>query len=195
MFRFVCGGDFVSTEIHVAGLSSSVPGALELTMEFDRVLLTAADRPDTDTLPALTDPAADHGDAELTATARRCRGEASAGSRIPRRDRARRRGAGAGRLGRVVHVRRRPGPGLRLGAGSILLFINRTCRAVITDNVQSAACSRKSLPASASSSRSGPGTTTRSRSSPSCATTSGSRPTWAGTAARPLRREVDALRA
>ena len=55
----------MSTEIHFAGLSSSVPGALDLTMEFDRVLLTAADRPDTDTLPALADPAADHGDAEL----------------------------------------------------------------------------------------------------------------------------------
>jgi hypothetical protein len=54
----------VSTELQIAGLSSSVPGALDLTMEFDRVLLTAADRPSTDTLPALADPAADHGDAE-----------------------------------------------------------------------------------------------------------------------------------
>ena len=55
----------MSTEIHVGGLSSSIPGAIELTGEFDRVLHTAADRPHTDTLPALRDPAADHGDVEL----------------------------------------------------------------------------------------------------------------------------------
>ena len=35
----------MSTEIHVGGLSSSIPGAIELTAEFDRVLHTAADRP------------------------------------------------------------------------------------------------------------------------------------------------------
>ncbi len=55
----------MSTAVHLVGLSSSVPGALDLTMEFDRVLHTAADRPDKDTLPALADPAADHGDVEL----------------------------------------------------------------------------------------------------------------------------------
>src|SRR5262245_31269529 len=61
------GGDLVSTATHFTGLSASVPGALDLTMEFDRVLQTAADRTDKDTLPALPDPAADHGDAELQA--------------------------------------------------------------------------------------------------------------------------------
>src|SRR5437667_1699811 len=59
------GGNSVSTEIPLVSLSSAVPGALDLTMEFDRVLHTAADRPHTDTLPALADPAADHGDADL----------------------------------------------------------------------------------------------------------------------------------
>src|SRR5262245_48000050 len=56
-------GISVSTEIHHVGLSSSLPAALHLTMEFDRVLLTAADRPSVDSLPALPDPAADHEDA------------------------------------------------------------------------------------------------------------------------------------
>ena len=55
----------MSTEIHVGGLSSSIPGAIELSAEFDRVLHTAADRPHTDTLPAVCDPTADHGDEEL----------------------------------------------------------------------------------------------------------------------------------
>ena len=55
----------MSTEIHVGGLSSSIPGAIELSGEFDRVLHTAADRPQTDTLPPVCDPTADHGDEEL----------------------------------------------------------------------------------------------------------------------------------
>ena len=55
----------MAIEIHFTGLNSSVPGALDLTMEFDRVLETAADRPERDTLPVQADPAADHGDARV----------------------------------------------------------------------------------------------------------------------------------
>ena len=55
----------MSTEIHIGGLNSSIPGAVDLTGELDRVLVTAADRPNTDTLPALADPAVDHCDEEL----------------------------------------------------------------------------------------------------------------------------------
>ena len=105
----------VSTEIHVGGLSSSIPGAIELTGEFDRVLHTAADRPHTDTLPALRDPAADHGDVDLKHRQRRRRGKARADPAVSRCVRARRRRARAGRLGGLVHFGRRSGaePGLR----------------------------------------------------------------------------------
>ena len=46
------GGDTLTIAIDVDGLSSAIPGAHELSGEWDRVLVTAADRPNTDTLPA-----------------------------------------------------------------------------------------------------------------------------------------------
>jgi Xaa-Pro aminopeptidase len=127
----------VATGIHFSGLSSSVPGALDLTREFDRVLLTAADRPGEDTLPALTDPAADHGDAELKA--RRDDIEAKH-QRI--RDFLDATGQDAVVLGMSDSVSWFTSGGdlgqdLGCGPATILLFINRTCRAVISDNVQS----------------------------------------------------------
>ena len=50
----------MATEVHAAGLIIAIPGEIDLSGEFDPVLLTAADRPDKDTLPAVPDPAADH---------------------------------------------------------------------------------------------------------------------------------------
>jgi Xaa-Pro aminopeptidase len=119
------------------GLSSSVPGALDLTMEFDRVLHTAADRPSTDTLPALADPAADHGDEELK---RRRADVEEKHQRI--RDFLDASGHDAVVLGMADSVSWLTSGGdlgqdLGCGPSSILLFVNRTCRAVITDNVQS----------------------------------------------------------
>ncbi len=127
----------MSTEIHVGGLSSSIPGAVDHTGGFDRVLHTAADRPHTDTLPARLDPTVDHGDADLK----------------PRRDdveekheRVRRfldaTGHDAVVLGladSVAWFTSGGDLGLNLGSeqSSILLFVNRTSRAVISDNVQS----------------------------------------------------------
>ena len=64
------GGDAVTIAMDVDGVSSAIPGAHELSGEWDRVMLTAADRPNTDTLPALRDPAADHEGEELARTAR-----------------------------------------------------------------------------------------------------------------------------
>ena len=55
----------MSTELHVGGLITSIPGEIDLSGEFDRVRVTAADRPSVDTLPVVPDPAADHGQAEL----------------------------------------------------------------------------------------------------------------------------------
>ena len=127
----------MATDLHLTGLSSSVPGALDLTMEFDRVLHTAADRPDKDTLPALPDPAADHGDAELKA--RRDDVEEKH-QRI--RDYLDETGHDAVVLGMADSVAWFTSGGdlgqdLGCGPASILLFVNRTCRAVIADNVQS----------------------------------------------------------
>jgi Xaa-Pro aminopeptidase len=127
----------VSTELHLVGMSSSVPGAIDLTMEFDRVLLTAADRPSVDTLPALTDPAADHGDVELRA---RRNDVEEKHQRI--RDFLDASGHDAVVLGLTDSVSWFTAGGdlgqdLSSGQSAILLFINRTCRAVIADNVQS----------------------------------------------------------
>ena len=127
----------MSTEIHVGGLSASIPGAIELTGEFDRVLHTAADRPHTDTLPAFRDPAADHGDEDL----RRRRADVD-----EKHERIRRfldaSGHDAVVLGLAESVAWFTSGGdlgqfLASEQSSIMLFINRTSRAVIADNVQS----------------------------------------------------------
>lgn len=104
----------------------------------DPVLFTAEDRPNTTTLPVLTDPAADHGD---SAIARR-REDVEVKHRrvveyldaheldaviLGRSDSASWFSSG-GSLGRDL--------GSELSAA--LLFINRGSRAVVTDNVQSA---------------------------------------------------------
>jgi Xaa-Pro dipeptidase len=127
----------VSTEIHFAGLNSSVPGALDLTMEFDRVLLTAADRPDKDTLPALADPAADHGDAEVKA-----RRDDVEGKHQKIREFLDATGHDAVVLGMADSVAWFTSGGdlgqdMGGGPATVVLYINRTSRAVITDNVQS----------------------------------------------------------
>jgi Xaa-Pro aminopeptidase len=127
----------VSTEIHVGGLSSSIPGALELTAGFDRVLHTAADRPSTDTLPALRDPAADHGDEDLT----RRREDVE-----EKHERIREFLAVSGHDAVVLVLADSiawftAGGDLHQSLGSeqgaILLYVNPSSRAVITDNVQS----------------------------------------------------------
>jgi Xaa-Pro aminopeptidase len=127
----------VSTEIHVGGLNSSIPGANGIAEEFDRVLQTAADRPHTDTLPVVSDPAADHEDAELT---RRREDVEIKHQRI--REFLDASGHDAVVLGRADSVAWFTSGGdlaLELGSESsaILIFVNRTSRAVIADNVQS----------------------------------------------------------
>ena len=108
----------MSTEIHFAGLSSSVPGRARPD-DGIRSRPAHGGRPSRQGYAAgrCADPAADHGDAGAEAPAGRCRGKAPADPRLPRCDRPRRRGAGDGRLGRLVHLGRRPGPGSRLRAG------------------------------------------------------------------------------
>jgi Xaa-Pro aminopeptidase len=116
---------------------AAVPGEIDLSGEFDRVLVTAADRPSTDTLPVMPDPAADHGDIELK---RRRDDIELKHQRI--RDYLDATDQDAVVLGRADSVAWfTSGGDLSQGFASeyssILLFINRASRAVISDNVQS----------------------------------------------------------
>jgi len=127
----------VASQIHVDGLSSAIPGSLELTREFDRVLQTAADRPHTDTLPALRDPTADHEDAEL----KRRRDDVEEKHQRIREflDASGHDGVVFGLADSVAWFTSGGDLGQNLGSdqSAILLFINHTSRAVISDNVQS----------------------------------------------------------
>jgi Xaa-Pro dipeptidase len=131
------GDRAVSTEIHVDGLIASIPGEIDLSVEFDPVGATAADRPHTDTLPVTPDPAADHGQAELK---RRRDDIEIKHQRI--RDFLDATGQDAVLLGRADSVAWFTSGG-DLGQdctsedSAVLLFINRGCRTVVTDNVQS----------------------------------------------------------
>jgi Xaa-Pro aminopeptidase len=127
----------LTTEIHVDGLSSAIPGALELSGEWDRVLVTAADRPSTDTLPPMLDPAADHEDVEQK---RRREDVEEKHQRV--REFLEATGQDAVVLGLADSVAWFTSGGdlaqmLGSDQSSILLFINRSSRAVIADNVQS----------------------------------------------------------
>ncbi len=144
----------------------------------DRVAETAEDLPSTDSMPAMADPAADHGDAALAARRADVQAKHERLVAYLDRDGPRRRPAPPRRLARLVHLRRRPvasttrprrrRPGYSSTA-SAARFSATTSRAP--------GCSRRRSPASASSSRSGPGPRTPTRSSPTSAARSGSRPT------------------
>jgi Xaa-Pro dipeptidase len=127
----------VSTETSISGLITILPGADLIPDHLDRVRETAADRPDADTLPVVPDPAADHEQAEVK---RRREDIEIKHQRI--REFLDRTDQDAVVLGRADSVSWfTSGGDLGQGCGSefssILLFINRNSRAVITDNVQS----------------------------------------------------------
>ena len=128
----------MATETHTGDLIALLPLEVDLSGEFDPVLITAADRPDTDTLPVMADPAADHENVELRRRRDGYRAEASADSRLPRRHRARRGRCWAGPTPcRWFTSGGDLGQDFTSEYSSILLYINHTCRAVISDNVQS----------------------------------------------------------
>jgi Xaa-Pro aminopeptidase len=114
------------------------PELLDLRADFGRVLQTASDRPEVDSLPPLPDLAADRDDGPL------------AQRRADVEEKQRRvaafldaTGYGALVLGRCESVAWFTSGGdlaqcLGSEASAGLLFINRTSRAVVTDNVQSA---------------------------------------------------------
>lgn len=127
----------MSTEVHATTLITLIPGDLDLSGEFDRVLATAADRPPVDTLPVMADPVADHTNGEL----KRRRDDVE-----QKHDRIRayldENQLDAVVLGRADSVAWFTSGGdlsrgLTSDYSSVLLFINRTSRAVISDNVQS----------------------------------------------------------
>lgn len=131
----------MSTEAPSSGLITILPGETLLTDRYDdrvdRVRETAEDRPTADTLPVVPDPAADHEQTEL----KRRRDDVEIKHQRIREflDRNDQEAVVLGRAESVAWFT--SGGDLGQGCGSefssILLFINRNSRAVITDNVQS----------------------------------------------------------
>lgn len=120
-----------------AGISP-LSETLDLSDGFDQVMITAGDRPNTDTLPAMIDPAADHADASLV---RRRQDVETKHQRV--REFLDATGNDAVVLGRADSVAWFTSGGdlgqdLGTEGASVLLYINRGSRAVITDNVQCA---------------------------------------------------------
>jgi len=127
----------VATELHVGGVITAIPGEIDLSGEFDPVLITAADRPSNDTLPVMPDPAADHECSEL----KRRREDIELKHQRIREflDASEQDGVVLGRADSVAWFTSGGDLGQDLTSeySSVLLFINRTSRAVISDNVQS----------------------------------------------------------
>lgn len=115
-----------------------VGGRVDLSDEFDRILHTASDRPNTDTLPALADPAADFTD--QTVARRREDIEEKHKRIIDLLERTQHDAVVLGRTDSIAWFTSGGDLGLDLGSemSPVLLYINRTSRAVVTDNVQSA---------------------------------------------------------
>ena len=129
----------VSTEIHLGSVTLPIADYLDFPEFGDQVLHTADDRPNTDTLPILSDPAADHLDAAVAVR------------RADIEEKHRRvssfldqNGLDALILGRADSLSWFTSGGdlsqsnLSGDAGSVYLFVNRTSRAIICDNVHSA---------------------------------------------------------
>lgn len=131
----------MSSEINVAALGLYDPEAFgPLDLPGDRVLRTADDRPDDDTLPAMLDPAASHEIQAFDPDGRRADVEEKHRRVIAYLDR---HGLDAVVLGRADSVAWFTAGGdlareLGCERASILLYVNRHSRAVLADNVQSA---------------------------------------------------------
>ncbi|MHC5544655.1 M24 family metallopeptidase, partial [Singulisphaera rosea] len=123
---------------HVTGMSPPLSGAPDLSDGFDRVLHTAGDRPNTDTLPALSDPTVDHADDDL---AERREDIDEKHRRIAAYlDATGQDAVVLGRADSIAWFTSGGDLGQDLGSevSTALLYVNRGSRAVVTDNVQSA---------------------------------------------------------
>jgi Xaa-Pro aminopeptidase len=128
----------VATATQREGLIALPDGEADLSDGFDPVLLTAEDRPNTTTLPALPDPAADHGD--KTVARRREDVEEKHRRVVEYLDANDYDALVLGRADSVAWFTSGGDLGQDLGAevSSVLLYVNRGSRAVVTDNVHSA---------------------------------------------------------
>jgi Xaa-Pro aminopeptidase len=128
----------VASDSSHGALIAPPPDLLDLRADYGRVMQTASDRPEEDSLPPLSDPAADR--AEGPVAARRADVDEKQRRVAALLDAT---GHDALVLGRADSVAWFTSGGdlaqcLGSEASSALLFLNRTSRAVITDNVQSA---------------------------------------------------------
>ena len=127
----------MSTELYTGGPVGLLESDASEVQVYDRVRVTAADRPAEDSLPVVPDPAGDHGDVDRK---RRRDDVEEKHQRI--RDFLDRTNQDAVVLGRADSIAWFTSGG-ELGQGtfsddsSVLLFVNRKCRAVVADNVQS----------------------------------------------------------
>jgi Xaa-Pro aminopeptidase len=114
------------------------PDLLDLRADFGRVMQTAGDRPDEDSLPPLPDLAADRGDGPLAQ--RRADVDEKQQRVAAFLDATGYDALVLGRADAVAWFTSGGDLGQCLGSegSAVLLFVNRTSRAVITDNVQSA---------------------------------------------------------
>jgi len=112
-------------------------GSADLPEGFDRILHTAGDRPNTDTLPALADPTADHSDDALSL--RRLDVELKHKRVAALLDAAGLDGVVFGRPDSIAWFTSGGDVGTSLGSdqSAVMLYVNRNCRCVVTDNVQS----------------------------------------------------------
>ena len=110
----------------------------ESAEHFDRIAHTAGDRPNTDTLPALTDPTVDHSSLDLAR--RRDDVEEKHRRIIAFLDATGQDAVILGRADSLAWFTAGGDLGMDLGLemSPVLLYVNRSCRCVVTDNVQSA---------------------------------------------------------
>ncbi len=128
----------MASQTQGAGLAQHLPINPEFATPIDRILQTAGDRPDVDTLPVTADPAADHSDEKLAL--RRADVEEKQRRIQDLLDATDHDAVVLGRADSIAWFTSGGDLGVDLGpeTGSVLLYINRTGRAVVTDNVQSA---------------------------------------------------------
>jgi len=132
------GDGFVASDSSTSGMIVHIADSLDGDQELDRVLHTASDRPSHDSLPALVDPAVDHADLALS---RRREDIEEKQRRIAAfLDQTQQDAVVLGRADSVSWFTSGGDLGQHLGPelSTVLLYINRGSRAVITDNVQSA---------------------------------------------------------
>lgn len=128
----------MASQTHQDGSVAALLDGVGVDDPFDRILHTASDRPNTDTLPVLADPTADHTDQTLA----RRREDVEEKHRRVRAllDATDHDAVVLGRADSIAWFTSGGDLGLDLGGemSPALLFVNRSCRAVVTDNVQSA---------------------------------------------------------